>query len=290
MEGIVDREGRELKLHGSLGFPCGAYSGENQGFPWHWHDEIEMIAAMSGRLIVAVGEQRLPLEAGDAAIVGGGLPHAVLPTGGMPYHENDIVFHPSLVFGDEHSAMWEHYGRRLLERGRGIKLCGQDPADAPLIARIQEAWSLCGGKPPLYEFQVRQALTEVFAALWARLPEEGGATRGEEKRSARVKRMMLYLMAHWQEEVTLHDLAADAHLSERECQRSFRAGLGMSPLQYLNQVRLNRAAELLRNGEKSITEICYSCGFQNSSYFARRFRERYGVTPRDFREERGTLV
>ncbi len=65
--------------------------------------------------------------------------------------------------------------------------------------------------------------------------------------------------------------------------RSFRKNLNQSPIEYLISYRLNEAKKLLRSSELPITEICYECGFSDSSYFGKAFRKAYGLSPREYR-------
>ena len=56
-------------------------------------------------------------------------------------------------------------------------------------------------------------------------------------------------------------------------------------IQYLNDYRLTRAGEYLKMTEENVTQIALKCGFENLSYFNRLFRRKFGVTPRQYREE-----
>ena len=71
-----------------------------------------------------------------------------------------------------------------------------------------------------------------------------------------------------------------AHLA-----RTLRAYRGQTPTEFLLELRLQRAAALLRTGAQEIGDIACDCGFENLSYFYRRFRERFGQTPRAYRHD-----
>ena len=275
MEARIDGSGRELQAHGTADFPCAAYFTEDTGFPWHWHEEFEAIAVQAGELEVAAGDQRLRLCAGQAVLVSPGAPHALLPLSGRRYKECDIVFHPRLLYGAADGALWRHVRTYVSGAAAGVLL----PAGADAL--VQEACALCRETPPLYEFRVREALTRAFCQAFAssmRAPE--GARRDDDQ----VKAMMRFLQSRLDQPIDLTDLARFAHLSERSCQRRFRACLNLTPMQYLTQVRLARAAELLRQGDLTVTEVGIRCGFQSPGYFARLFHARYGLSPRAWRE------
>jgi AraC family L-rhamnose operon transcriptional activator RhaR/AraC family L-rhamnose operon regulatory protein RhaS len=89
---------------------------------------------------------------------------------------------------------------------------------------------------------------------------------------------------HYAEKLSLRDLARHAHLSPNHFIRMFRQYYGMTPARYVNDLRIDRARELLRGTERSVTDIALSCGFGDSNYFARAFRKVEGLTPRAYRK------
>lgn len=131
---------------------------------------------------------------------------------------------------------------------------------------------------------MREALTNVFTLL---LRHNSGELQQTEARSSflmeRVKRMLDYFHSHYQESISVEQLAKQANICKRECQRDFKKVLGLTPTQYFEQYRLAMSLRLLTESSCSIIEIADQCGFQSPSYFTKLFREKYGVTPTSFR-------
>ncbi|MGI6029933.1 MAG: AraC family transcriptional regulator [Eubacteriales bacterium] len=73
-------------------------------------------------------------------------------------------------------------------------------------------------------------------------------------------------------------------LSKEHICRSFQRYLKTTPSRYVNDIRLNYAANLLSYSDKSVIDICFDSGFNNISYFNRLFKEKYGCTPRSYRK------
>jgi len=83
-------------------------------------------------------------------------------------------------------------------------------------------------------------------------------------------------------EFSAEALAAAAGLSYHQLYRALRDELNSTPSRYIRTVRAECAAELLRQGAGSVTEVAYAVGFESLSYFRRAFRERFDQTPSDF--------
>ena len=75
---------------------------------------------------------------------------------------------------------------------------------------------------------------------------------------------------------------ASLHISQSSLRRAFTSHLGISPIQYLTQLRMKKAVELLMNSELSIKEISLLCGYDDEKYFSRVFKNRYGYAPSCF--------
>ena len=100
----------------------------------------------------------------------------------------------------------------------------------------------------------------------------------------RVRQMLTFIQGHYTQPLRVEDIAASVFISRRECMRAFQNVLGISPIQYVLQLRVRKAKELLLETGLSLGEICAACGFQGQSYFTKVFRERTGTTPGKFRE------
>ena len=92
------------------------------------------------------------------------------------------------------------------------------------------------------------------------------------------------------EPLDVRTVAAVAHVSEAHFIRSFRTVFGETPHRYLQRRRVERSMFLLRETDRSITEICFDVGFMSLGTFSRTFREIIGETPSSYREGHGPMV
>lgn len=99
----------------------------------------------------------------------------------------------------------------------------------------------------------------------------------------RIRRVTDYMRANLERPVTVTELAAVAGLSCSHLTRAFRDALGATPYAHLIDLRLAKACELLADRERSITQIAFACGFDQSQHFAATFRRRLGTSPSEWR-------
>ena len=92
------------------------------------------------------------------------------------------------------------------------------------------------------------------------------------------------------EPLNVRAVAAVAHISEAHFIRSFRAAFGETPHRYLQRRRVERSMFLLRETERSVTDICLDVGFSSLGTFSRTFREIVGETPSGYRMGHGPIV
>ncbi|MGG6293628.1 helix-turn-helix domain-containing protein [Leptolyngbya sp. AN02str] len=92
-----------------------------------------------------------------------------------------------------------------------------------------------------------------------------------------------YIDAHLQQEIKLTDLASLVGMSEFHFGRQFKQGLGTTPHQYLLQQRIERAKQLLKQSDRSISDIALTCGFNSHSHLSKQFRQLTGTTPKAYR-------
>jgi len=92
-----------------------------------------------------------------------------------------------------------------------------------------------------------------------------------------------YIDANYDKPVTLADIARASHLSISRLAHVFKEQMGITLIDYLTGVRIERAKQLLLATEQSCTEICFQVGYNNQSYFTRTFKKLVGMTPKQFR-------
>ncbi len=97
-----------------------------------------------------------------------------------------------------------------------------------------------------------------------------------------VRKVMAFIHEHYSEAISRDQLSSYAGVSERHLNRCFLQETGLSPVSYLNRYRIQKAKSLLKEGDRSVTEIMAAVGFSDSSHFTHVFRRETGVSPREY--------
>lgn len=101
-----------------------------------------------------------------------------------------------------------------------------------------------------------------------------------------IKKKVGYIQENYREKLTLAEIAASGAVGQSKCCKLFKDYMNATPIAYLNQFRLNKSCELLRNRNLSITEISEAVGFGGISYFSECFNKYYYQTPSEYRAGR----
>lgn len=93
-----------------------------------------------------------------------------------------------------------------------------------------------------------------------------------------------YIHDNYQSEITLKGISKIIGVSAEHLSRLFRAETGFGFCEYVNIERLDKARALLLGKNKSVAEVAYECGFNDSNYFSVKFKSLYGVSPKDYKK------
>ncbi len=284
---------RELAQHGNVSFPIACYRDDlyREIVPWHWHEEFEYAIALPGASTFIVENVSVPLRPGDGIFINSQVLHAVDPPGidGVGLHS--AVFHPRLVGGNQETVFWETLVRPLLTDSalRYIVLKPEIPWQAQILEHFHGAWNAMEQEVDDYHNLIRFHLSAALHLLVKNSPMVSQSLSEQERiDAARVRGMLEYIQAHYTEELTMKEISQSISTSNSVCLRCFHQLLGTTPIQYLKNYRLERAAHLLKNTSKTAREIAFDCGFNDISYFTKSFREKMGCTPKEYQKQNHT--
>ncbi|MDR1283525.1 MAG: AraC family transcriptional regulator [Opitutaceae bacterium] len=254
----------------------------------HRHEfaELAIVTAGAGEHLTEQGSY--PVAAGDVFFIPPELPHGYARTQGLGL--TNVLFLPSRLPepGEELRAMpgWralfelEPKYRDMHGAAGHLRLPPEELARTMALVRTLD--NECREYRPGGTTLVMAVFQQLLVML-ARSYVPNAAEAG--RRLLAVEKVIDHIDTRCTDELSLDTLARMAGMSLSTFKRAFRGVTGTSPIDYVMQARLGRACHLLRTSETSITDAALEAGFNDSNYFARVFRQRMGVTPREWRRE-----
>lgn len=141
-----------------------------------------------------------------------------------------------------------------------------------LFCRLLACWK---SRETGYQYQCTAILYEILALCRRQT--------GQEQTRDRIQPSVDYLEQNWnQPEVNIGDAAKQSFMSEVYFRKLFKARFGISPLKYLVQLRVQKAADLMQTGYYTLKEIAFLCGYRDYKYFSVEFKRLMGCTPSEF--------
>ena len=252
----------------------------------HCHEFHEIVVILSGRGRHITDRQTYPIEAGDVFLLRDRMAHGYADTDRMTLI--NILFDPKLLalpmdylrdLPGYHALFQVEPRLRAYNRFRNrLHLPEAKLAEAAgIIARLQQELER---KTPGYRFQAIAHLMS-FIAFVSRCYSL--SDRHMDRPLLHMGEVLSFIEQHYLDPITVQQLMRIAHMSESSLMRTFRRVLNRSPIEHVIRVRVLKAAELLRSGDVRVTEVAFDCGFSDSNYFSRQFRQVMGESPREYR-------
>jgi AraC-like DNA-binding protein len=252
----------------------------------HFHNCLMLGKCREGSGFLHVGDSRFPFAAGDAICVPRFTPHALRDAPAETSRWTCIyVDIGRLLSGVVVSPQNFEMSRRMGDSGGYVLPEAAYPGVHELIAQIESG--LRGGAPA----GSAEILRGLFIALFYSLtgggePKRGAGEAGEAEppRSVVIAPALEHMSERYMQRLTVRQLAEMCHMSETHFRRTFLLIMGMPPLSFLNETRIQRACDLLLLApKKPILDISEEVGFSSVSSFNRCFSNIKGVTPREYR-------
>ncbi|GAB3232366.1 AraC family transcriptional regulator [Hymenobacter seoulensis] len=256
---------------------------------WHYHPEYELVYIPKGHGRRHIGQHISRFEEGELALIGPDLPHLTFSYGhpaGTPFEEIVVQLRGDFLGPD----FWEKSEmasiRQLLARSHeGLSFGGNTRATVgPALRQLLNA-------PPfmrlLLLLQVLQDLAQAPAEDCIPLHAGNGGQGLSGKEQQRLSRVYQFVEQNYQRTtLSVQEVADVAHLSVPAFCRYFKKMTRHTLTDFLQEYRVGQACRLLLDDDLAVTEVCYSCGFNNLSHFNKTFRKYTGQSPTEYRRQR----
>ncbi len=265
----VFREVNELGIQLSYRTTPGGYH------PLHWHEELELLFPLNGDASVTIDGETYQLRRRQLLAIESGQVHS------------------TNTYSDQLMLLCIHISKRLLERYLpDIELfrlhCIPDEITDQQFPEYLNLCQMAEMLTRLYIEEASAGLLEsegIILQILARLIRYFSVRSGPELSSAdmqarqRLRDIITYVGEHFQEPISLQDGADLLGLNKEYFCRFFKKHMGLSFLNYINEIRVTHIYQEIQNTDASITEIMEANGFTNQKLFNKTFKEIYGCTP-----------
>lgn len=246
----------------------------------HWHDTIEMIYIFRGSTYVMADSWEKEVRAGELMVINAGVVHST-----RNMYGNDCILLqipldiPGRFVKDIKSV---NFDVPLASEDAHVQECLEH-----MKAVLRQMKRVMDSKDDGYALKFESLLYDLLYTMYVnfgRRSQAGPATATVREEEARMTKVVDYTKAHYRETISLGEISGVIHLQPEYFCRYFKKCMGMTYLEYLNELRLSYIYEDLINTDWPLYQILQNHGFKNYKLFRRLFNSRFGCTPGKLRE------
>jgi AraC-like DNA-binding protein len=263
-------------------------AGVHSILPVHWHNEMEIIYLAQGTATFRIESREFAIREGEALVVHPGELHLGINNhdAGICYYS--IVFKLSWLSSLQVDRIQELFlGPILQGTARLPALLSASTGTPPaLLDYVRQLLIRFEHRSPAYELSMKGLLLLLIADIYQHgLMEENNEpiNRQGHEYNCQIKTVLAYIEEHSHEKLELDQLAAVVSLSRSYFCEFFKMQTGMRPMEYVNFIRINKAASLLRTGSYNVLEAALESGYHHVSYFSKWFRFFMNMTPSEYK-------
>ena len=292
---------KEKQSHGTRLFPCAYYHFCNPSHRLrvrhHWHEEVEIVYLHHGSFKLDINMEPYGTDRKCFLFINSGELHS-LRSLSMEFDEQAVVFSPSMLLFQDYDSIDESillpltqnkltFPRFLDQTSPFFSVFRSCYQQISHIFSQSKETLLTGGQiltdDVISQLQIKAGILQLIGILM-----EAGlmcqSPRTESQKITAIKTVLSYITDHYHEKLYVQDLASQVNMNEQYFCRFFKRSIGKTPIDYINDYRLNKVIRLLETGDAQITEICLECGFNNMGNFQRLFKRKTGITPLQYRK------
>lgn len=240
----------------------------------HQHHRIEINYLKKGSCIIQLQNESISFKEDDLMIICPDVIHS-FQAGNDGCTLMQLEFLPE-VFDDFTNALTVGESDLSLSLFSSTNSVIKIVNNVRIMRAIQRIVTELNTKKAYYDYLVLMYYAELLILIYRHM-DEAYLPIGSNPAMTKAIR---FIRENFKKEISITQVADEAQISERYLRKIFAEHLNLAPIEYLNQIRINHAIELLRMSELSIKEICYESGFQSPQYFSRIFKKQVGVNPR----------
>jgi xylan 1,4-beta-xylosidase len=233
----------------------------------HFHDEMEIMYVLSGRVAVMMNGSNFVLSSEDLVVFNPYEYHEHYKEPGS--HILSMFVSPDILY-DVKMGDIKCNSRINLEQEDYLTL---------LKSKIAILYKDYSDTDHVNGLSIRSHLYDILSVLRQYFENNNISHEDNSKEIDRIRKVLVYVQEHFSEDINLQDVADMVFWSKGHFSREFQKRIGVNFSDYIRKLRLNKAAYMLRTTRKSVTEISLACGFANTNTMIINFRKEFSETP-----------
>ncbi|MDB4414918.1 AraC family transcriptional regulator [Saprospiraceae bacterium] len=250
-------------------------------FYWHFHPEYELVYIKGANGTRHVGEHISTYAGSDLVLIGSNIPHLNFDYGVKTNYQK-VVVHIKPEFINQHIQNISELNSllELFEKSKhGVAFNGA--IKNQVGKKLFQFEKLKPFEQYLQLIEILQSLTDTNE--FKLLHETPYSRKQSDREQGRIRMIYAYVDKNYKQKIELNEIAALSNMTKEAFCRYFKKATNYTFVQFLNRYRISHAKRFLMSG-KSVTEACYSCGFESLSYFNRIFKKITDENPSTFRK------
>ena len=247
--------------------------------PCHWHENFEILYFESGEAVVYCNSKPILVGPGELIIINSNDVHyCESKSPHLVYYV--VEFNLSFLHSNQIDLCQTKFMIPLVQNR--IRFRHQIDRASELVNEVRKLIFEYYNQELGYELAVKAYIYHILVLLLRYYGEQTLSETEKDRQRRTLERLtpvIEYMDCHYTEKLSLGQLASMANMSPYYFCRLFKGLTGKSPTEYINHLRINRAATLLQESNLNITEIAMYVGFSDSNYFSRQFKKYKLVAP-----------
>lgn len=246
-----------------------------------WHSGMEIAFVLNGHGVLFLDGEKYEIQEEDLLVINSYQIHRVELKSGS--HLLSVLVDPQFVAGIfSQAAEYDCDCRSFACSGQEKEAILQMKQK---LAKLVSVWS-----KSREEFSALHQAMQMAELLEYLFENFGKKREKNDKKEDNWLDLVRYINEAYQENITLRMLAKKQFMSQSYFSRMFQKEMGVTFTEYLTEIRLSHALNLLSDKERTVTDICFETGFRNVNSFIESFKQKYGMTPGQYRRERKEQV
>lgn len=251
----------------------------------HWHDDLEFLLILSGYMNYNVNGHTYQLKEGNGIFVNSRQLHFEFCDAGTDCEYICVLLHPILLCTNPFIEQ-TYVSPVIFNQNFPYKILSSSISwEKEILSLIVQIYETEMRKEETHILSVQSIFYRLFILLFEHNIQSVSQSTKASYRLSSLKDMIGYIQKNYCKKITVGEIASVGKLCKSNCCKIFQNYLHQTPIGYLTDYRLFKSIDLLRNTEKTVTEIGYEVGFSSASYFTETFRKYMHCTPTQYRKK-----